>query len=270
MTTKKVSPNQAASQSTSHKGMVHRSLVNESFFLAHIICSAPSAQILIAVYLAHRYNDILPLRHSIFCLLYPAYLLLANHFRFANNMLIRERPESHPHHVSVVISEFFSGENEPWFKRYMILASIIGLALPLVTISLAPGDVAALAAPHLFVLWCQIISESVVMFNAKVHRFITLLLPLGFCVYRMNILADWFQGSLSMYMSASSDVPAWHAMGLALAGLNLVFWTYNLMVTLLLRIVPEFLSKETCEYPEVMVVSLPFIREPVAKMAELK
>lgn len=244
-----------------------------SFFLARMMTCAPSAQIFLAAYLAHQYHPILQLRHTLFCTLFPAYLLLANRLRFASNLPIRQRPKDHPYNISVTMSDFFSGSNETWFQRYMIMASIIGLVLPLITIFCAPSEVALLAAPHLFVLWCQIIGESLVMFNQNVNRYIALLMPLGFSVYRMNILVDWFLGSVSLYADVSGigeDIPTGYALGLSLAGLNLVFWTYNLLVTLLLKITPEFLSEEKCEHPKMQVVSLPFNKDPVAKAVGAK
>merc|ERR1712226_1742827 len=86
------------------------------------------------------------------------------------------------------------------------------------------------------------------MFNPYAHLFVTLLLPLGFSIYRMNLLVEWFLGSVSLVFESSAVSPAtlW---GLVLSSLNLVFWTYNLFVMLLLRITPEFLSDDKCESP---------------------
>ena len=40
------------------------------------------------------------------------------------------------------------------------------------------------------------------------------------------------------------DVLSGHGWGLALSSFNLVFWTYNLFVAILLKIVSEYLSDE--------------------------
>jgi len=211
----------------------------------------PTVQIILAIFVAYRCYPIIPMRDIIFCILYPAYLFLANHLRFDNNAIIRKRPKDHPHNISVVTSKFFSGDDTVWFQIYMVVAASIGLILPLVTVFYDPKEIAALG-PHLFVLWCQIIGESVTMFNPYVHRFITLLVPLGFSAYRMNILVEWFLGSASLFHGAlpTTDISVSHTWGLALSSLNLVFWTYNLFVTLLLLVTPEFLSDEICESPE--------------------
>ncbi|KAL7526098.1 hypothetical protein ACHAXR_001315, partial [Thalassiosira sp. AJA248-18] len=179
--------------------------------------------------------------------------------------------------VSVVVEKFFSGSDAKWFQKYMFTAATIGLLLPIITILCAPNEVVVLAAPHLFVLWCQIIGESITMVNPYVHRYVNLLLPIGFSVYRTPQLVDWFLGSVSLYnknvlatTATAENISAAYAWGLALASLNLVFWTYNLFVMLLLRIAPEFLSDDMCEYPDVQVISLPFIQEPGKKTVEAK
>ncbi len=111
-------------------------------------------------------------------------------------------------------------------------------------------------------------------FNPNSHRYVTLLVFVGFSVYRMNLLVEWFLGSVSLYLdglgrwgghSVMEDVLSGHGWGLALSSLNFVFWTYNLFVTILLKIVPEYLSDEKCESPDVPVISLPFIKETDTK-----
>ena len=226
--------------------------------------SGPTLQILLAMLIAYRYYSTIQMRDLLFCTLFPAYLYVANQLRFQSNLLIKQRPKDHPHNISIVMSKFFSGSDDIWFKKYVGLAAVIGLLLPLLTIFYGLSEVAVLAAPHLFVLWCQIIGESIVMFNPNVHRFITLLVPVGFSVYRMNLLVEWYLSSVALmnadYASASSII--W---GVALSSINLIFWTYNLFVALLLKISPEFLSEEKCEYPELQVISLPFVGEPRPK-----
>ena len=237
---------------------------NTGLPLARLLASSgPTLQILLAMLIAYRYYPVIPLRDLLFCTLYPFYLLLANQLRFKSNLQIRQRPKDLPHNISVVMSKFFSGSDDGWFKKYVGLAAVIGLLLPLLTIGYGPSEVAVLAAPHLFVLWCQIIGESIVMFNPNVHRFITLLVPVGFSVYRMNLLIEWYLNSVALmntdYGSAGS---IW---GVVLSSINLIFWTYNLFVALLLKIAPEFLSQDKCEFPEMQIISLPFVGEPRPK-----
>mmetsp|Transcript_2855 Transcript_2855/g.6227 ORF Transcript_2855/g.6227 Transcript_2855/m.6227 type:complete len:265 (+) Transcript_2855:147-941(+) len=228
--------------------------------IAYFMTWAP--QVAVAILIAHRYHPILPLRDILFCALYPTYLLLANRYRFASNLLVRQRPTDHQYNVSVLISNFFSEQDESWFKNYMVVATTLGAILPLVAIFHAPAEVAALAAPPLFVLYCQIIGESIVFLNPFVHRFIALLVPVGFQVYRMNLLVEWFIHSVSLYEgSVEGQIPVWYKMGLALSGLNLLFWSYNVFVVLLLRVFPEYLTDAKCESPDTHGVWFSFVRE---------
>ncbi|KAL9187735.1 hypothetical protein ACHAXT_006113 [Thalassiosira profunda] len=222
------------------------------------------AQIVAAAYLAHRCYPTISLRDVLFCVLYPTYLAFANHIIFANNEIIRRRPKEHPHNAEANLAKFFSGGDAPWFARYMGLAATVGLVLPLATIFGAPEEVATLAIPHLFVLWVQIIGESATMFNPYSHRYITILIPIGFSVYRMNLAVEWFLGSASLYKSASAENgdSMWHTLGLVLSAANVLFWTYNLFVVLMLKVVPEYLKDELCESPDVRVVALPVVGEP--------
>ncbi len=109
-----------------------------------------------------------------------------------------------------------------------------------------------------------------------------LLLPAGFCVYRMNVLVKWHLSSVYLFRDArralsvatAADIPAivkveatgW---GLVLSGVNLLFWTYNLFVTMLLRIVPEFLDENKCESPRMRVVTIPSFEEPEPMAEEI-
>ena len=121
------------------------------------------------------------------------------------------------------------------------------------TVSFAPADVADAAVSHLLVLWTQIIFEMATMLNPYVHRYIACLGPVGFSVYRQSLLNEWFSASLASYESASTSGTSsqWYAFGLFLSSLNLIMWTSNLFVFLLLRWVPELLADEMCESPEI-------------------
>ena len=227
---------------------------HSAFPLARVMSLAPSAQIILAIILARRYYPIISLRDILFCAIFPTYLVFANNLRFKSNLTIRERPKNHPYNISVVMSRFFSAADEAWFQKYMTLAATIGLILPLIAIFYAPREVAVLAAPHLFVLWAQIIGESIVMFNPNVHRFIALLVPLGFSVYRLNLLVEWFLGSVELYKDTIESTPVAYVLGLALASINIVFWFYNLFVALLLKITPEMLNDSHCESSDMRVM----------------
>ncbi len=189
----------------------------------------------------------------LFCILYPTYLILANHFRFGNNIVIRQRSHHHPSNLAVVMSKIYSESDTLWFKCYMSSFATVGVLLPLLTVLLAPTDVADAAISHLLVLWTQIICETATMQNPYVHRYICFLIPVGFSVYRQGILTEWFSDSLASYevASASGTSSQWYAFGLFLSSVNLIMWTANLFVFLLLRWAPELLADEKCESPEI-------------------
>jgi hypothetical protein len=198
-----------------------------------------AAQILLAALMVHTFD--IPTRHMLFCILYPTYLVMANHFRFGNNIIIRQRSNHHPSNLSVVMSKIFSGSDTSWFMCYMASATTVGVLLPLLTVVLAPTDVADAAISPLLVLWTQLTCETATMLNPYVHRFIAFFVPLGFFVYRESLLVDWFSTSLASYESASaSDTSSqWYTFGLILSSVNLIFWTANLFVFTLLRWAPE-------------------------------
>jgi|Transcript_24622 hypothetical protein len=211
-----------------------------------------AAQTLLAALMVHTFD--IPTHHMLFCILYPTYLVTANHFRFGNNIIIRQRSNHHPSNLSVVMSKIFSGSDTSWFMCYMASATTIGVLLPLLTVVLAPTDVAEAAISPLLVLWTQLTCETAAMLNPYVHRFIAFLVPLGFFVYRESLLVDWFSTSLASYESASanSDTSSqWYTFGLILSSVNLIFWTANLFVFTLLRWAPELLADEKCESPEI-------------------
>ncbi|KAL7532448.1 hypothetical protein ACHAWF_004137 [Thalassiosira exigua] len=227
-------------------------------------------QVVLAAHVARRTHPVVSGRDVLFCVLFPLYLLLANRLRFASNGPVRRRPADHPHSASAVIEKFFSGATDPWFQRYMFFAAFVGIVLPLIAIAKAPREVANLAVPHTFVLWIQIIGESVTMFNPRVHRYVTILVPIGFSIYRTTLVVEWLLGSLALYQDSSPEPSAWVKWALALAALNSIFWTYNLFITLLLKVMPEYLARDKCEAPEVRVVTLPFVGEPELGTGEAK
>lgn len=235
---------------------------SSAFLLSHLLSTTPSSYkifLLVIAIVAYNINNnnSIPIRHVLFCILFPFYLILINHLRFNNNRTIRQRPINHPYNVSVITSSLFIQENTSWFKKYMLFAATIGLILPFITIVTAwDNEVATLAMPHLFVLVCQIVGESMTKYNPNVHRYITLLMILGFSIYRLSLLLEWFTGSVSLSVSLYNwndgiDGRCWVILlgwGIILSSINLLFWTYNLFVTILLQIVPEYLSIDKCEF----------------------
>ncbi|KAL7431986.1 hypothetical protein ACHAXM_002856 [Skeletonema potamos] len=131
----------------------------------------------------------------------------------------------------------------------MTSATIVGGLLPLMTVSLAPTEVADAAISPLLVFWTQITCETVAMLIC--HRDIAFLIPMGFFVYRESLLLDWFSASLASH-STSGPSSQWFTCGLILSTVNLILWTGTLFVFALLRWAPELLSDEKCESPEIV------------------
>jgi hypothetical protein len=220
---------------------------------------AAAAQTFLALLLVYEFRSFIPTRHVLFCTFYPAYLILANRYRFGNNLAVRKRPEHHPNNISAVMSSIYSERDTVWFKRYMTSFTIVGVLLPLQTVFTAPPEFADAAISHLLVLWTQITCETVTMQNPFVHRYIALLIPLGFSVYRQSLLLEWFSISFTSFRSSFLSIIGgntslswyWHALGFVLSSINLIIWTMNLFGFLLMRWTPEFLAGDKCKSPEI-------------------
>merc|ERR1712232_1426661 len=108
----------------------------------------------------------------------------------------------------------------------------------------APTPIAEAATPHLFVLLCQILMETMANGGPNFHPLLQLINPIGFSAYRMGCAKTWIAVAWQLQATASSaqhdnstalSLVTWENAHLALAVLNGVFWTYNPFVTLLLR-----------------------------------
>jgi hypothetical protein len=230
------------------------------------VIPAAAAQTFLAVLLVYKFYPSIPTRHLLFCVLYPIYLILANRYRFGNNVAVRKR-----RNLSEIMSmsNMYSEAETRWFQQYMTSFTIVGLLLPLLTVFKAPPEVADAAISHLLVLWTQITCETVVMQNPFVHRYIALLIPIGFSVYRQSLLLEWFFTSLSylsstfvyMFGTYTYFSLTWYAFGFVLSSVNLIMWTMNLFGFLLMRWTPEFLADDKCESPEIKwVLMVPRIK----------
>ena len=237
-----------------NKGKVQVQTSKESQpLLPSFIILAAATQTFLALMLLYKFQSFIPIRHLLFCILYPTYLILANHFRFGNNIVIRQRHSSHPSNLAVVMANIYSEADTLWFMEYMAFATVIGVFLPLATMFLAPVEVAESAISPLVVLWTQITCETVAMRNPYVHRYIAFLITVGFSVCRQSMLFDWFSASLSNVSTYAwpASVPTSCWFGLALSTINVIFWTANTFGFILFRWAPELLSNEKCAAPEV-------------------
>lgn len=116
--------------------------------------------------------------------------------------------------------DLFKEQREPWFSNYMTFFLLCTIIMPLALVSFLPDPTPIISTPasattttttvtggklmqsqsiailqHVFMLWCQIIMETVTMENMYVHNWIRLLVPLGFSTYRMPLVWKWFKVS---------------------------------------------------------------------------
>ena len=199
----------------------------------------------------------IPMTDRFFSIGYPLYMYLANRFRFANNApsLVKfgggGGKEDGVGFQKLPLLREGSG---PWFKIYVSTFAIIGILVPLLTLILAPQNIAEAVAPHLYLTLCQVVLEAT-MTGPKVHSLIELLNPIGFNAYRLLCLKTWLMVAYRTVVTSRTYVSGslWEVFGFALALSNTIIWSYNLFVFLLLRIVPQYLDRN--KFPDVDTMS---------------
>ena len=206
------------------------------------------ALLVLAATLAFKYP--LPADTLVFSLAFPTYIFLANAIRFRFNAGARNRS-----HLPLLREG-----GGLWFTRYVLSFAAAGLLFPLVLCALGSSDVGRAAAPHLYLTLVQCACEGL---TATPHfaALLRLAVPVGFNTFRIGTLCTWVLASLQAVRgSAGSEAAAvsvaaatggtapslhptwWARAGLALAVVNLLMWTYNLFVFLLLRVVPQYMD----------------------------
>jgi len=184
----------------------------------------------------------IPVWDRFFSIGYPVYLCLANHFRFDRNA---------PGIAAGKVKTSLLREGQgPWFKIYMATFGIIGIVLPFVVQIVAPRSIADAAAPHLYLTLCQIVMETLTR-GPHFYPLMQLMVPIGFNAYRLISLKTWLITAWRSTGAVTQGGMVWEALGLALAFVNTVVWTYNLFVFLLLRTLPQYINRD--EFPEAKV-----------------
>ncbi|KAL3816432.1 hypothetical protein ACHAXA_007368 [Cyclostephanos tholiformis] len=135
---------------------------DSAFALSRLLYrSPPSWTILAAIAVARHYGAMILMRDVLFCISFPSYLMLANNRLHATNGIVRRMHDDRPRRTHRLVA------SPAWFRRYMILASIVGpRALPLAAVLSAPD---------------------------------VLMVIVGFSVYRTNLIVECFLGSVSLY-----------------------------------------------------------------------
>ncbi|XP_078441455.1 uncharacterized protein LOC144711349 [Wolffia australiana] len=129
-------------------------------------------------------------------------------------------------------------------RLYAAAGTAIGLFLPLgfVLGGFARGDEQAVrsAAPHLFLLSAQILTENVVAGFARFSAPVRALVPLLYTVRRVFVLLDWVS---RLWLRRPVPFPlkdaAWAWFGRGLAAANLAYFSVNLFAFLIPRFLPR-------------------------------
>jgi hypothetical protein len=150
-------------------------------------------------------------------------------------------------------------EKKGLVQRYTIFTALVGLLLPAgyVLGGFVHGDQKALkaAAPHLFLLGCQILTENVAFRHDRVSLPVRALVPVFYNTRRLFTIMDWVhvdmnKGEESLGMHGAETGPfaphQWLKFGRYLAVANMIVWTFNLFFFL----VPVFLPRSFRKYNE--------------------
>ena len=264
--TETISPTQAVSKKYTPTEI---NTLNETIRLRQTIVSGGFSKpplMLPAILLVIYYHRQIPFWDCFFSVAFPFYIYLANRFRFDNNAplvaLRKQRGDEFPGHP-----DFFTVNKESWFPKYMVFAASLGVLLPLLIQVAAPLRVAQATAPHLFLLLNQIMMEHVGM-GPEFHPMLWMMVPLGYSSYRMSSLKTWVFMAWNIFLTESPPgLFTWETFHLLLAASNAVFWTYNLFVTLTLRILPQCMHQENFPSAD---VSWKYMLPSVNKSATLK
>jgi len=189
-------------------------------------------------------SGLVPLEDIAFVILTTVYMI------FLNSTVFKPTTKGSPPNV-------MAGNN--WVQKYALFTAGVGLILPsgYVLGGFVHGDQKALkaAAPHLFLLGCQILSENVAFRKDGVSLPIRALVPIFYNVRRLFTIIAWVKvdmkkGSESLGMHGAETGPftpqQWILFGRYLAISNLVVWSANLFFFL----VPVFLPRTMKTYYE--------------------
>ncbi|MQL78761.1 hypothetical protein Taro_011204 [Colocasia esculenta] len=149
----------------------------------------------------------------------------------------------------------FSGRETRALGRYVLLGAAVGLLGPTAYIlagvlGFGSREGSAAAAPHLFLLSCQVFMEGVTFaghFSLPVRAFV----PVFYNSKRMFTIADWLRAEMEAAAAEGEEqegLTTWRRRlllhpGRWLAMANLVFWAFNLFCFLLPVYVPRVFKR---------------------------
>jgi len=141
-------------------------------------------------------------------------------------------------------------------QRYTLFTALVGLLLPsgYVLGAFVHGDQLAVrgAAPHLFLMGCQILTENISYRHDSVSLPVRALVPIFYNVRRLFTIMDWVDVDMhkeeeDIGMHGSNTGPfspeKWILFGRYLALANLIVWTFNLFFFLLPILLPRSFRK---------------------------
>lgn len=128
---------------------------------------------------------------------------------------------------------------------YIAFAGLMAIPFPVAYIlgSFVKGDQAAtqLAAPHLFLIACQVLTEILVASTSTpVSLPVRALVPISYNTRRLFTLAAWVRLEFGRAAAVS---PQWTLFGRGLAAANMALWAYNLLGFLVPVYLPLVMKK---------------------------
>jgi hypothetical protein len=171
------------------------------------------------------FSTVVPAHDVAFSFVWPAYIFAVNKLRFSGNATHIMKPSS------PLVAE-------AWVRKYAAAAGVLALLLPALVCLLHRNDAAVLAliGPHLYLTTAQVLCESFSS-SSSMAMLPRMLVPIGFNTFRLWTLWTWCT------QAYTGQAPMWHV---CLAVANLLFWTYNLFVFLLLNMLPRYLDAAAC------------------------
>lgn len=132
-------------------------------------------------------------------------------------------------------------------RPYIAFAGVIAIPFPAAYIlgSFVKGDHAAmrLAAPHLFLVACQVLTEIIVASTSTVVSLpVRALVPIFYNTRRLFTIAAWLRLDFGRAADQSVGLP-WILFGRGLAAGNMALWAYNLLGFLVPVYLPLVLKK---------------------------
>ncbi|KAA8533340.1 hypothetical protein F0562_033127 [Nyssa sinensis] len=188
---------------------------------------------LVAFIMVFSASGLVPLLDLVFPAFVSVYLIALSRLAF-------------PAHGSTTESsqEIFQGSR--LFRFYVIVGTTVGLFLPLAYVlgGFARGDEHAVrsAAPHLFLLSFQILTENIISGLSLFSPPVRALVPLLYTVRRIFVIMDWIHDVwINKTLPANAQLKdiAWYWFGKSLAVANLVYFSINLFGFLLPRFLPR-------------------------------